>query len=80
MSGDLQTRVWQHKNGEGSVFTKKYNINRLVWYDETNDALVALEWEKRIKKWRREKKIKLIEETNPDWLDLSENWFDNSND
>ncbi len=57
-------------------FTKRYNITRLVYYDETNDVWEALEFEKRIKGWRREKKIRLIEEQNKGWLDLAEQWFD----
>ena len=75
VSGQLEQRVWQHKNNQGGVFTKKYNVNRLVWYDDTNDSSIAIEWEKRIKGWSRAKKIKLIEEDNPFWNDLAENWF-----
>ncbi len=75
VTSDLEGRAWQHKNRIGSQFTSKYNINRLVWYEETNDVWTALEYEKKIKKWRREKKIKLIEEFNSGWLDLSENWY-----
>ncbi len=75
VTSDLEGRVWQHKNQIGSKFTSKYNINRLVWYEDTNDVWTALEYEKKIKKWRREKKIKLIEEFNSGWLDLSENWY-----
>ncbi|NQU27839.1 MAG: GIY-YIG nuclease family protein [Candidatus Marinimicrobia bacterium] len=75
ITSDLEGRVWQHKNRIGSQFTSKYNINRLVWYEETNDVWTALEYEKKMKKWRREKKINLIEEFNSGWLDLSENWY-----
>jgi len=74
VTNNLIRRMTEHKNKIGSKFTSRYNINRLVWYEETNNVWDALETEKRLKKWRREKKIKLIEETNPGWLDLSENW------
>jgi putative endonuclease len=75
VSSQLEQRVWQHKNNQGSNFTKKYNVNRLVWYGDTNDPNIAIEWEKRIKGWIRIKKIKMIEDDNPNWDDLAENWF-----
>ena len=75
ITNDLQIRVKQHKMGQGSIFTKKYNVNRLVWYEETNDVMIAIEWEKRIKDWSRQKKIDLIENENPEWKDLSIGWF-----
>ena len=43
ITNDLQIRVKQHKMGQGSIFTKKYNVNRLVWYEETNDVMIAIE-------------------------------------
>ncbi|MBC8214954.1 MAG: GIY-YIG nuclease family protein [Candidatus Marinimicrobia bacterium] len=76
VTSDLESRVWQHKSKTMDGFTKRYNITRLVYYDETNDVWEALEYEKRIKGWRREKKIRLIEEQNKGWLDLAEQWFD----
>jgi putative endonuclease len=75
ITNDLQIRVKQHKMGQGSIFTKKYNVNRLVWYEETNDVMIAIEWEKKIKGWSRQKKIDLIENENPEWKDLSIGWF-----
>lgn len=75
VTSDLEGRVWQHKHKEGSTFTKKYHIDQLVWYEETDDWNAAFEEEKRLKSWRREKKIKLIEENNAGWLDLSEDWY-----
>ena len=75
VTSDLEGRVWQHKNKVTAGFTKKYNIDRLMWYAETDDWHAAFEEEKRIKSWRREKKIKLIEENNAGWLDISEDWF-----
>ena len=75
ITNDLQIRVKQHKMGQGSIFTKKYNVNRLVWHEETNDVMIAIEWEKKIKGWSRQKKIDLIENENPKWKDLSIGWF-----
>ena len=66
ITNDLQIRVKQHKIGQGSIFTKKYNVNRLVWYEETNDVMIAIEWKKKIKGWSRQKKIDLIEDKNPE--------------
>jgi putative endonuclease len=56
-------------------FTKKYNITKLVYYEETNDIQAAIAKEKQIKGWLRCKKIALIESVNPKWIDLSEEWF-----
>jgi putative endonuclease len=75
VTNDLQRRAYEHKNKlfEDS-FSARYNINRLVYFEETNDVLAAIEREKQIKRWRREKKVFLIEQQNPDWRDLSEEW------
>jgi len=56
-------------------FTKKYNIMKLVYFEETSDVQAAIEREKQIKGWLRSKKIALIESKNPEWKDLSEGWF-----
>jgi putative endonuclease len=63
--------VHQHKLKEIPGFTAKYNITRLVYYEETGDVLAAIEREKTIKGWLRAKKIALIESVNPTWQDLS---------
>jgi putative endonuclease len=55
-------------------FTKKYQVHRLVHYESYQDVQVAIAREKQMKRWRREKKIALIEKLNPRWLDLAENW------
>ncbi len=73
---DLEKRVYQHKQKLADGFTKRYNVDRLVYYEETTDIEVALEREKEIKGWRRSKKISLIESINPTWKDLAEDWFD----
>ena len=70
ITSDLVKRVWQHKNNSVEGFTKKYNVKILVYYETYNDAESAITREKRIKKWRRAWKLKLIEEKNPHWKDL----------
>jgi putative endonuclease len=55
---------------------KKYNITRLVYYEATSDVRAAIQREKQIKGWLRNKKIALIEEANPEWQDLSEGWYE----
>jgi putative endonuclease len=67
--------VYEHKNKLVKGFTEKYNIKKLVYYEETNDINSAIAREKQIKGWLREKKIKLIEESNSEWKDLSTNWI-----
>ena len=76
MTNDLRRRVWQHKEKIVGGFTAKYNITRLVYYEETSDVRAAIAREKQIKGWLRAKKIALIEAENPDWHDLSEEWYD----
>ena len=75
VTNDLERRMSEHKNSLIEGFTKKYKINKLLYYEETNDILVAINREKQIKGWRRDKKIALIESSNPEWKDLSEDWF-----
>jgi putative endonuclease len=67
---DLTRRVWQHKNKLVKGFTKKYNIVKLVYYEVFDTPMSAIEREKRIKGGSRQKKIGLIESTNPEWRDL----------
>lgn len=71
ITSNLQKRIWEHKNKSVEGFTKKYNINQLIYYEQTDNAYSAIAREKQLKKWRREKKINLIERTNPLWIDLS---------
>jgi len=70
ITSDLVKRVWQHKNNSVEGFTKKYDAKILVYYEIYNDAESAIIREKRIKKWRKAWKLKLIEEKNPLWQDL----------
>ena len=71
MTNNLKRRMYEHKNKIFDGFTKKYNVHKLVWYEWTEDVVGAISREKEIKKWRREKKNKLIEENNPMYKDLS---------
>ena len=71
MTNDLLRRVCEHKAKIIKGFTEKYNVNRLVYFEETSDVHAALAREKEIKKWRREKKNALVIQANPEWRDLS---------
>ena len=70
INNDLVRRVHEHKHGLIEGFTKKYLVDRLVYYEETSDVTSAIMYEKRIKRWKREWKKRLIEENNPQWPDL----------
>jgi putative endonuclease len=80
VTGDLFRRVRQHRNGIGSKFTKKYSTHSLVWFEEADDIAVAIETEKRIKSWRRQWKLVLVEAKNPEWRDLADGWYEQSID
>ena len=69
---DIVKRLDQHRSGEGSKFTSKYNANKLVYLETFHSINQAIDWEKTIKAGSRKKKIALIEEHNPEWLDLGE--------
>ena len=71
VTNDLERRVNEHKSGAVPGFTKRYRIDRLVYFQETNDVVAAIAAEKQIKGLIRPKKIALIEEENPTWRDLS---------
>ncbi|KTD06720.1 GIY-YIG nuclease family protein [Legionella jamestowniensis] len=71
VTSNLVQRVYQHKEGLAEGFTKRYNVHRLVYYEIHPDVYEALTREKRIKKWNRQWKINLIEQNNPQRLDLS---------
>ncbi|MGA2298718.1 MAG: GIY-YIG nuclease family protein [FCB group bacterium] len=75
VTSNLLKRVYEHKNNMIEGFTSKYRIHDLVYFEEISDIKYAIEREKRIKGWIRKKKIDLIESVNPDWKDLSEEWF-----
>lgn len=70
MTNDLSRRVWEHKHKLIKGFTEKYNIDRLMFYHEFDDIEQAIEVEKKIKKWGRQKKLNLIKTINPEFKDL----------
>ncbi|MBU1130574.1 GIY-YIG nuclease family protein [Patescibacteria group bacterium] len=70
MTNDLERRVDEHKRGLIECFTKKYSCHKLVYYEHFTDVYEAIEREKQIKRWRREKKQNLIRTINPIWKDL----------
>ena len=72
ITNNLERRVYEHKNKIIKGFTAKYNVNKLVYFDYTEDVRSAISREKQIKGWSRLKKNELIENTNPKWKDLSE--------
>ena len=76
MTNDLRRRVFQHKHKLIEGFTKKYDVTRLAYFEETSDVRAAIAREKEIKGWRRSKKVALIKSLNPTWRDLSEEWYD----
>ena len=75
VTDDLIRRVTEHKKGQVKGFTSKYNIKKLVYFESGSDINEAIFREKQIKGWLREKKVALIEQENPEWKDLSEDWF-----
>ena len=71
VTSDLLRRVYEHKNHlDPDSFTSKYNVTRLVYFEETSDIKAAIEREKQIKSWNRNRKTSLIMERNPQWIDL----------
>jgi putative endonuclease len=75
VTNDLERRVFQHREPNSSKFTGRYRISRLVYVETFADPREAIAREKQLKNWRREKKVALIEESNPGWRDLSDGWF-----
>jgi putative endonuclease len=75
VSGDLYARVWQHRSGRFPGFARKCRVTRLVWYETTDNIRAAVEREKQLKGWSRERKIRLIESINAGWIDLAQDWF-----
>jgi putative endonuclease len=70
ITNDLIRRVHEHKSRNIPGFTARYEVDRLVWFEVYDDPSGAIAREKQLKKWRRDWKIRLIEEQNPDWRDL----------
>ena len=74
ITNNIARRLGQHRCGEVDGFTKRYDLNRLVWLEHFRNVNDAITCEKKPKGWRRSRKIALIEQTNPRWLDLSDDW------
>ena len=75
MTSNLHARVWKHKNGTYDGYSKDKGCTSLVWYEQHQWVVEAIRREKRIKGWKRDWKLKLIEDANPDWLDLAADWY-----
>lgn len=75
VTSNLAQRMYQHREGLSEGFTKKYNIHQLVYFEVHLDVYEAITREKRIKKWNRQWKINLIEQNNPQWLNLANGLF-----
>ena len=70
VTSDLVKRVWEHNSDLVEGFTKSYGVHRLVWYELHESMESAVTREKQLKEWKRQWKLELIEDTNPNWLDL----------
>ncbi|WP_345739878.1 GIY-YIG nuclease family protein [Vibrio rotiferianus] len=71
VTSQLPQRIWQHKNGIVEGFTKKYNVHKLVYFELFEDIPTAISREKQLKQWKREWKLELVRESNPNFLDIS---------
>ncbi len=76
VTSDIKRRVYEHKQHLVPGFTDKYNVDRLLYVEKIGDPASAINREKQIKGWRREKKVTLIDSMNPEWNDLSWDWYD----
>jgi putative endonuclease len=76
VTNNIKKRVWQHKSKLIEGFTKKYNIQYLIYFETFGDISSAIAREKVLKGWLRKKKIELINSVNPKWNDLSKGWYD----
>ncbi len=74
VTNDLQRRLYEHRHQLADGFTKRYNVHKLVYFEQTGDVRAAIAREKQLKGWSREKKNALVASANPTWRDLSEDW------
>ncbi|MCA6112255.1 GIY-YIG nuclease family protein [Bradyrhizobium cenepequi] len=70
VTNDIVRRIHEHKTKAVPGFTKRYAVHRLVWFEIYDDPITAITREKELKKWRRDWKVRLVEEKNPEWIDL----------
>jgi putative endonuclease len=75
VTNDLERRIHEHKQKLIPGFTQKYNVSKLVYYEQTSDVISAISREKELKKWRRDKKNALVNGVNQEWKDLSLDWY-----
>jgi len=76
MTNDLRRRLYEHRQELVDGFTKKYHVHKLVYYEQTSDVNAAIAREKQLKGWNRKRKNALVMSMNPEWNDLSDQWFD----
>jgi putative endonuclease len=75
VTNDLERRIYEHRQKQIPGYTRQYNISKLVYFEATPNVSAAIAREKQIKGWVRAKKLALIEIKNPEWADLSEEWY-----
>ena len=75
VTNNLERRIIEHKNKLNKGFTQRYNVKKLVYFETTANIDSAIEREKQLKGWIRAKKVELINNSNPEWTDLSSGWF-----
>lgn len=75
VTNNIKRRTLEHKSGTGSVFTKRYNLHDLLYYEEIQGMMNGIRREKQLKNWHKEWKWNLIKELNPELQDLAESWF-----
>ena len=76
VTSNIKRRVYEHKQHLMPGFTDKYDVDKLLYVEMIGDPASAINREKQIKKWRREKKVASIDSVNPEWNDLSQDWYD----
>ena len=76
VTSDIIKRIFEHKNKLVKGFSQKYNLIKLIYFEETNDVNKAISREKQLKNWHRQWKINLVRETNPDYKDLALEWYE----
>ena len=74
VTSNLPKRLYEHRNQLADGFTKRYNVHKLVYFEQTSDVNSAIAREKQLKGWTRKKKNDLISQMNPEWIDLSPTW------
>ena len=74
VTSNLKRRLYEHQHHLADGFTAQYNVHKLVYFEYTNDVRSAIDREKQLKGWRRDKKNALISKANPEWIDLSKTW------